>query len=179
MVYHFVLINAKLRTLVEGLVAHFDHKHFEEVWRLRHYTSDEFKRNFLNIFEEPDLTQARSLELFEKKEGNAETLDDFMKGVEFLVTISFPKLDLQNRESIAVTAFWKGLVDQDAAKLAAVQSEGKVAKAMKIAASVTALSCDAPCSPVASAAIQCKKQSLPHFRSEGPRGRRAIRRGKG
>ena len=37
-------------------------------------------------------------------------------------------------------AFCKGLVDKDAAKRAAVQSEGKVAKAMKIAASVTALS---------------------------------------
>ena len=63
-----------------------------------------------------------------------------MSRVQFLVKKSFPKLDLQNRESIAVTAFCKALIDQDAAKLAAVQSEGKVAKAMKIAASVTALS---------------------------------------
>ena len=63
-----------------------------------------------------------------------------MTRVQFLVTKSFPKLDLQNRESIAVTAFCKALVDQDAAKLAAMQWEGKVENAMKIAASVTALS---------------------------------------
>ena len=63
-----------------------------------------------------------------------------MSRVQFLLRNSFPKLALQNTESIAVTAFCKGLVEQDAAKLAAVQSEGKVAKAMKIAASVTALS---------------------------------------
>ena len=60
--------------------------------------------------------------------------------MQFLVTKYFAKLDLQKRESIAVTAISKGLVDQDAAKLAAVQSEGKFAKAMKITARATALS---------------------------------------
>ena len=98
------------------------------------------KRKVLKIFEEPDLTQATSRELFEKKHGAEETLDDYMTRVQYLVTKSFPKLDLQNRESIAVTALCKGLVDQDAAKLPAVQSEGNVSKAMKIAPSVTPLS---------------------------------------
>ena len=140
MVYHFALIDAPRRKLVEGLVAHFDQKHFEEVWPLRHYSYEGFKRKVLKIFDEPHLAQATSRELFETKQGTEETLDDYMTRVQFLVTKSFPKLDLQNSESIAVTAFCKGLVEQDAAKLAAVQSEGKVAKAMKIAASVTALS---------------------------------------
>ena len=61
----------------------------------------------LKIFEELDLTQARSGELFEPKQGAEETLDDYMSRVQFLVTKSFPKLDLENRESIAVTAFCK------------------------------------------------------------------------
>ena len=94
----------------------------------------------MKIFEEPDLKQAPSRELFETKQEREETLEDYMSPVQVLVKKSFRKLDLQNRESIAVTAFCKGLVEQDAAMLAAVQSEGKVAKAMKIAASVTALS---------------------------------------
>ena len=84
----------------------------------------------LKIFDEPAVTEATSRELFETKHGTEETLEDYMSRVQFLVTKSFPKLDLQNRESIAVTAYCKGLVDQDAAKLAAVQSQGKVAKAM-------------------------------------------------
>ena len=53
---------------------------------------------------------------------------------------SFPKPDLMKRESIAVTAFTKALVDQDAGKLAAVQSECTFGKALQIAARVTAFS---------------------------------------
>ena len=97
------------------MVAHYDQKHFEEVWPLRHYTYDASKRKVLEIFEETDLTQETSRELFEMKQGTEETLDDFMTPVQFPVTKSFPKFDLQNRESIAVTAFFKVLVDQDAA----------------------------------------------------------------
>ena len=76
MVYHFALIDAPRRKLVQGLVAHFDQKHFEEVWPLRHYTYEAFKRKVLKIFEEPDLTQATSRELFETKQWTEETLDD-------------------------------------------------------------------------------------------------------
>ena len=140
MPYHFALIDDPRRKLVQGLVGPFEQKHFQEVWPLRHYSYEAFKRKVLKIFEEPDLTQATFRELFETKQGTEETLDDYMSRVQFLERKSFPKLDLQNRESNAVTAFCKGLVEHDAAKLAAVQSEGKVAKAMKIAASVTALS---------------------------------------
>ena len=53
---------------------------------------------------------------------------------------SFTKVDWLNREANAVRAICKGLVDQDSPKLAVGQSEGKVAKAWKIAASVTAFS---------------------------------------
>ena len=59
----FVLIDGPCRKLVEGLVAHLDQKHFEEVWPLRHYSTDAFKRKVLKIFEDPDLTQATSREL--------------------------------------------------------------------------------------------------------------------
>ena len=61
----------------------------------------------LTIIDERDLTQATWRELFETKQGTEETLDDYMTRVQFLVNKSFPKLDLQNRESIAVTAFCK------------------------------------------------------------------------
>ena len=97
-------------------------------------------RKVWNIFEEPELTQATSRELFESKHRTEETIGDYMSRVKFLLKKCVAKLDMQNRESIAVTAFCKGLADQDASKLAAVQSEGKVAKAMKIAASVPPLS---------------------------------------
>ena len=126
--------------LVQGLVAHFEQKHFEEVWPLLHYTYASFKRKVFKIFEQPDLSQATSRELFETNQATEETLDDYMSRVQFIVRKSFPKLELQNGESIAITAFCKGLVDLDMAKLAAVQSEVKDAKVMKIAASVTALS---------------------------------------
>ena len=42
MVYHFALIDAPRRKLVQGLVAHFEQKHFDEVWPLRHYTYEAF-----------------------------------------------------------------------------------------------------------------------------------------
>ena len=74
------------------------------------------------------------------KQGTEETLDDFMTRLQFLVSKSFPKLGFENRESIAVPAFCKGLHVQHAAQLAAVESEGQVAKVMKIAASVTSFS---------------------------------------
>ena len=105
---------------MDGLVAHFDQKHFEEGWLLSHYSYDAFKRKVPKIFEVPDLSQATSRELFEMKQGTDETLEDFMTRVQFFVMKSVPILDLLNRESIAVSEFCKALVDQVPAKLAAV-----------------------------------------------------------
>ena len=53
---------------------------------------------------------------------------------------SFTKLDMDNREQIAVNSYCKELVVQDAAKQAAVQSEFKVLKARNISARLTAFS---------------------------------------
>ena len=62
--------------LGEVLLVHFDQKHFEEVWPLRHYTYYAFKGRVIKILEEPELTKASSGELFETKQGPEETLDD-------------------------------------------------------------------------------------------------------
>ena len=53
------------------------------------------------------------------KKGNEETLEDCRNGMHFLVRKSFPKLDMENREHIAVSAFFTGLRAQHAAKIAA------------------------------------------------------------
>ena len=47
---------------------------------------------------------------------------------------------MENREQISVPAFCKGLVIQDSTNIAVVQSEGKVAKALMIVASLLAFS---------------------------------------
>ena len=57
---------------------------------MRHYTYDAFNRKVLKIFEEPDLTQLTSRELFEMIQGTWESLYDFMTRLQFLVTKSFP-----------------------------------------------------------------------------------------
>ena len=82
-VYYFG--NAPRRKIVERLVGHFVQQHFEEVWPLRHYTHDAFTRKVLKIFEEPDVTQSPSRELFVRKQRTEKTLDDFMTRVLFLV----------------------------------------------------------------------------------------------
>ena len=74
------------------------------------------------------------------KQGGEESLQDIMTRVQFLVLKSCPMLDMENREQISVPAFCKGLVAHDSTKLAALQKEGKVAKGMKIAASLPAFS---------------------------------------
>ena len=84
-----------------------------------------------------------------------------MTRVQFVVMTSIPTLDMENREDIAVTAYRKGLNDQDAEKLAALQSEGKVAKGMKIAVSGPAFS-TATRSKVASTGVHREAQSRPH-----------------
>ena len=61
-------------------------------------------RSAQNVFECPDLTQATSPELFEMKQGKEETLDGFMTGAQILVMKSFHKVNLLNREEIAITA---------------------------------------------------------------------------
>ena len=53
---------------------------------------------------------------------------------------SFSKIDFLYRENFLVTAFWKGLAAQDAANLAAIQSECDVPMSKKIVASVTVFS---------------------------------------
>ena len=92
---------------MEGLVAHIEQRYLDDVWPMRHYNNEAFKRKVLKIFEEPDLTQATSRELVETMRGAKETRDDYRSRAQFLVRKSFPKIDLQNRESITVTAFCK------------------------------------------------------------------------
>ena len=107
MVYLFALFGAPRRKLVQRLVAHFEQKHFQEVFPLPHYNYEAFKRIVFKIFEDPHLPHATSRELFETKQGGDETLDYYMSRVKFLARKSFPKLELENRESSAVTAFCK------------------------------------------------------------------------
>ena len=75
MIYHFAIIDGQRRN----------------------NTYEAFRRNVLNIFDEPDLAQAMSRELFEIKKGAEETLDDFNSRMKFLVRKFFTKLDLQCR----------------------------------------------------------------------------------
>ena len=59
----------------------------------RHYTYDEFKRKVLKMFEEADFSQLTSQDM---KQGNEETPDDLLTGLQFNEMKSFPKLDLLN-----------------------------------------------------------------------------------
>ena len=68
----------------------------------------------MKILEKPDIPQSTSRELFEMKQTNYESLDDVMTRVQFLGRKGVRKLSLLSREQIAVTAFWKGLVDHEA-----------------------------------------------------------------
>ena len=58
--YYFALIYASRRNLVEVQVGHFEEKHFQEVWLLRHYTDEGINLNVVKLVEKPDHTQGMS-----------------------------------------------------------------------------------------------------------------------
>lgn len=90
---------------MHGPIGLIDSKLFEEIYHLPPCPDEAFKRQVLKILDAPDLTQSKSRELFEMKEGNDDSLDDFMSRLQFLFPKSFSKIALRNTQQIAVTSF--------------------------------------------------------------------------
>ena len=63
-----------------------------------------------------------------------------MAKIQNLADKAFHGQSEDSKQQVAVSAFCNGLLEQDAAKLAAVQANGSVTKALNIAASVGAFS---------------------------------------
>ena len=79
-------------------------------------------------------------ELITVKQENDESLAEFMARIQNLADRAFHGQTDESKQQVSVNAFCNGLVDQDAARLVAVQAKGSVAGALNIAASVGAYS---------------------------------------
>ena len=79
-------------------------------------------------------------ELITVKQENDESLAEFMAFIQNIADRAFNGQTDESKQQVSVNAFCNGLVDQDAARLVAVQAKGSVARALNIAASVGAYS---------------------------------------
>ena len=125
---------------VRGIIGNIHQQHFKEVKEHRHLAYPLFRAKILALFKEPDLKQAMMRELMAVKQETAESLAEFMARIQNLSDKAFRDQRDESKQQVAVSAFSNGLIDQDAARLVAVQAKGSVARALNIAASVNAYS---------------------------------------
>ena len=114
--------------------------HFKEIKSYRHLNYTLFRPKIISIFKEPDLRQAMMRELMTVQQESDESLAEFMAKIQNLADRAFHGQTEESKQQVAVNAFCNGLIDQDAARLVAVQAKGSVAGALNIAASVGAYS---------------------------------------
>ena len=74
------------------------------------------------------------------KQDTDESLAEYMAKIQNLADRAFHGQTEESKQQVSVNAFCNGLIDQDAARLVAVQAKGSVARALNIAASVGAYS---------------------------------------
>ena len=141
---YFEIAGIERDKYVVGMINNFDPKHFVEVQQLKTYRYHAFCQHVKRVFKQPDMTQAHLKQTLSVQQNHDEPILEFMSRVQDGVAKAFPKLADPTRQQLSVTMFCKGLLDHDAAKMAAVESGGKVAKAVQIASSAASFNSKTP-----------------------------------
>ena len=126
------------------MVCRIDGEHFQEVMPHAEKAYPYFIQSIRKIFRNPDMTQAKLMELSEVKQHRDEDHQAYMDRIRTLVIKTYPKMSMDDRDKLMTTHFVSGLHNQQIA----IQLSGKVgltpAKAVNKAAAIAAFLHDVP-----------------------------------
>ena len=119
-------------------------QHFNEVKPHTQKAYPYFRKALREIFRNPDMTQARLMELAEVKQKREEDYQSYMDRIRALVIKIYPKMSMQDRDKLTTTHFVSGLQNQQIAIHLAGKAALTPAKAINKAAAMAAFLHETP-----------------------------------
>ena len=138
MEFHFEANSIPEEQWVKACIVNFHYDHFTEVKEHKLLPFRDFKAVMIELFKEPELTHSKMQELFQMQQDVDETAEEFMTRVRNLTEKAFRQVPDYEKQTLAVSAFCKGLRDRAIAAQVAVQAKDNTAKATRVAAEMTA-----------------------------------------